>query len=317
MIDDHGLSRAARHWRVGTSRLDRDTLAILLRCTDETPGERLTIDGHLLANEGCVGVGANGAIFMVDTGQDRLALKLFNHDISRADNADAVLGAVAEVALGSIVRSDFVMTYSRLVIAPLPGDPPRSFAYGLRRWSNGVPAKWELHKDRSDLNGAFDRLATGLDDMHAVGIVHRDVRPANVLIGDGDACWIDLGSAHREATGQGRMLPRAEECSPYAPAEVRNPPGKMDRNRWGRPADVFAFAAIMCHLATCLCPLDDNGALTESARTALETCPRLSRDRTTVIQRMLVSQPADRIDMNRVITAIAAAHTKTHTRGEA
>jgi transcriptional regulator with GAF, ATPase, and Fis domain len=82
-----------------------------------------------------------------------------------------------------------------LVDAGITGDGARFLA---SRWVDGEPLS-------SLIPGASDRvrLATmvahgigrGLDELHALGVRHGDVKPANIVVGDGRATLIDLDLA--------------------------------------------------------------------------------------------------------------------------
>ena len=76
------------------------------------------------------------------------------------------------------------------------------------RLIEGVDLATRLHTD-----GALDparavwivsQVASALDAAHAAGIVHRDVKPANILLADDDfACLVDFGVAG--AAGSARL----------------------------------------------------------------------------------------------------------------
>ena len=89
-----------------------------------------------------------------------------------------------------------------------------------------------------------DQVAGALDAAHALGLVHRDVKPANVLLDARGAYLTDFGLAR--ATPRGRPTQPEELVGTIdyiAPEQIEG--GKVD----GR-ADQYALAAMLHH---CLC----------------------------------------------------------------
>src|SRR3954453_22108107 len=83
-------------------------------------------------------------------------------------------------------------------------------------------------------------IAAGLDHAHKQGVVHRDVKPANVLIAerDGAVKLTDLGIAtaaeRTHITRSGTVLGTAAYMAPE----------RLDGNAGGPPVDVYATAAL-------------------------------------------------------------------------
>ncbi|MGR3914770.1 MAG: ankyrin repeat domain-containing protein [Gammaproteobacteria bacterium] len=69
------------------------------------------------------------------------------------------------------------------------------------------------------LRRLLDELLTGLDEVHAAGYVHRDVKPGNIMLrADGSAVLLDFGAA-RQAIGQRSKSITAILTPGYAPIE--------------------------------------------------------------------------------------------------
>ena len=74
----------------------------------------------------------------------------------------------------------------------------------------------DADRDAVDVEALASQLLGALEHIHAAGIVHRDVKPANVLIAaDGRAMLTDFGIAqHEDATPADARRARCSERSP-------------------------------------------------------------------------------------------------------
>ncbi|WP_066936405.1 serine/threonine-protein kinase [Microtetraspora fusca] len=103
----------------------------------------------------------------------------------------------------------------------------------------------------------FAQIASALDAAHADGLVHRDVKPANILVADGDHVYLtDFGltkssSAEAGLTSHGHFMgtPRY-----VAPEQIRGLP--VD----GR-SDLYAFACVAYEALTGLPPFQRDSEL--------------------------------------------------------
>jgi len=87
-------------------------------------------------------------------------------------------------------------------------------------------------------------VADGLDALHAAGIVHRDVKPSNVLLGDDGAALADFGLARgvdsTQLTREGQLVGTAHYLAPELIGGAPASPA----------SDVYAFACLLYEAAT-------------------------------------------------------------------
>ena len=88
-------------------------------------------------------------------------------------------------------------------------------------------------------------LANGLAAVHEVGLLHRDIKPGNIIIrDDGTPVLIDFGSA-RQAMGSKSRSMTSVVTPGYAPLEQY-----ATNSRQGPATDIYAFGAVLYRCVT-------------------------------------------------------------------
>jgi serine/threonine-protein kinase len=152
-------------------------------------------------------------------------------------------------------------------------------------------------------------VAAALDVAHERGMLHRDVKPANILLtnpGDGERRILltDFGIAPR--LGQpGRATGAHRRNTPLGTVAYAAPEVLMDMltdTDADRPADQYALAATAFHLLTGAPPVEHCDPAAAARRLLDNAPPRLSDQRPelgrldSVFARALAKKPADRFE---------------------
>ena len=123
------------------------------------------------------------------------------------------------------------------------------------------------------------QVAEALDAAHAAGIVHRDVKPHNILVEGERAYLSDFGLAKAfEETGGGSGASIVGTVEYMAPEQWRG-------ERAGPAADVYSLGCVLYEALTGIVPY---------ARKEADTEPEMPEGIDAVIERAVAKDPADR-----------------------
>ena len=186
-----------------------------------------------------LGEGGMGAVYLArDRDRRMVAVKVLHSRVAEEPNARRRLAR--EVEAMRRVHSPFVAEV-------LDADVTGKFPYIVTRYVPGHTLDDMVRQHGPLPPWALERLASGLAQalvaVHAAGVVHRDLKPGNVMLHDGDPVVIDFGIAH---TGDATKLTQTGMFmgTPgyLAPEVIEGQPSSeaSDVHSWGA---TIAFAA--------------------------------------------------------------------------
>ncbi len=153
---------------------------------------------------------------------------------------------------------------------------------------------------------ALEQVAGALDSAHEAGLIHRDVKPQNVLVDeDGTAYLADFGLSRRtqgSASGTGQYLGTLDYVSPE----------QIQGKQLGPRTDQYAFAVVLyeCLTGEVPFPRDTEAALlfahlSEAPPRVGERRPELPAALDGVLARGLAKDPEDRFESVGALVAAA------------
>lgn len=134
-------------------------------------------------------------------------------------------------------------------------------------------------------------LLDGVEQVHALGFIHRDIKPGNIILRpDCTPVLVDFGAARRARGNRGES-PTSIVSSGYAPIEQYSADSKQ-----GPWTDIYALGATLYHMVAGAPPPDATGRLDNDPLVpAVEAgADRYSRPFLAAIDRALARNAADR-----------------------
>ncbi|MEQ4725959.1 serine/threonine-protein kinase [Nonomuraea sp. B19D2] len=193
---------------------------------------------------GVLGEGGQGVVYLGETPQGRpVAIKVlhveFNDHVTRARfvREFEVARRVAAFSIATVIDADVEADRPYIVSEYVPG-----------------PSLQQAVSERGPFSGAaLHRLAVGtamaLASIHATGIVHRDFKPSNILLGPDGPRVIDFGIATNQDLATITATGIVGTPAYMAPESMRG-------ERAGPAADAFAWAGVLLFAATGSPPFD-------------------------------------------------------------
>lgn len=225
-------------------------------------------------------------ILEADGPQGRVAVKIIREE-------QYVGSFVREVQ--ALVRLHGTRGIIRLVQVPQRGtlvveyhDAPTLYEWGV------VPADSVLPPLRDRIRMLID-LARTVQAVHERGILHRDLKPQNVLVTGEGPVLIDFGLAVRLAEQGGRYSPRDDEGSSGTPHYM--PPEAIRCEPVDARADVYSLGVMLYELVSGQLPFDGEHCQEVESKVFSSDPPvlvgvpaRLSD----IARRAIAKEPADR-----------------------
>lgn len=151
-----------------------------------------------------------------------------------------------------------------------------------------------VHVNQDDAVRIVGEISGALDYAHSQGIIHRDIKPGNILISqEGHATLTDFGLAlHMDMGTRGEVF-----GTPYyiAPEQAISSAGAVPQS------DQYSLAIILYEMLTGQVPFDAGNPMdtailhiTQEPRAPREIAPEISQEVQSVILRSLAKKPEDR-----------------------
>src|SRR5438552_2714825 len=260
-----------------------------------------------------LGSGGSGSVWLArdeHTGLD-VALKIVAREGKAAARAEREAAAAARLRHRSCLRAYAFRRDSRHVYIAYEFVPGRTFREALRAGELNDAAALE----------ACGQICDGLAHAHAAGILHRDVKPSNVLLADGERVSVRLLDFGLARMAEAETL-TAQGDVPGTLAYIS--PERLAGDEASEASDVWAVGVMLWEALSGRHPfwqtsmLDTARAIEAGAASLSVLRPDLPKALLEVVDRSLSLDPSRRpsaADLARALRGIAAPIRRRRRRG--
>jgi eukaryotic-like serine/threonine-protein kinase len=255
--------------------------------------DRYTIEREL-------GRGGMATVYLArDTRHDRpVALKVLRPELAASLGAERFLLEIRVTA-----RLQHAHILPLLDSGVLETAPGRSLPFYVMPYVEGESLRDRLRRETQLPVDEAVRITAevggALGHAHGQGVVHRDVKPENILLSGGHAIVADFGIARAASLALGERL--TETGLALGTPHYMSPEQVAGDREVDARADVYALGCVLYEMLAGEPPFTGPTAQAVAARSLTETAPPIRRSRTTVpeaieriIARALAKLPADR-----------------------
>lgn len=254
---------------------------------------------------GLLGVGGMGRVYLgIDEDGTKAAVKVVSAELLRDEEFRKRF--TREARATAKVRGRFI---AGIVAAEI--DTPHPWL--ATEYIDGPALSDKVAKQgpltAADAQQTAAGLAEALTTIHAAGVVHRDVKPANVLIAASGPHLIDFGIARDSAASTITRSGIVVGTPPYmAPEQIRG------KKKVGPAADVFSLGGVLAFALTGRHPFGEGDPTTLAYRIAHEE-PDLDGVADEVIRGLIMTclakEPGDRPTAAELQEQLAAVATRS------
>ncbi|MBL0169858.1 MAG: serine/threonine protein kinase [Gemmatimonadaceae bacterium] len=263
-----------------------------------------------------------------ELGRGGMATVYLAHDLKHErDVAIKVLHPDLGAALGAERFLSEIKTTAKLqhphILALLDSGAADGLLYYVMPFIAGETLRARLDRERQlpidDALSIAREVADALGAAHALGIVHRDVKPENILLQNGHAIVADFGIALAvQAAGGARMT---QTGLSLGTPQYMSPEQAMGERHIDARADIYALGAVTYEMLTGDAPFTGSSVQAIVARVLTEKPQSISTVRDTVpfgaeqaVLRALSKLPADRFASTTEFVAALTANTTAADR---
>jgi eukaryotic-like serine/threonine-protein kinase len=249
-----------------------------------------------------LGSGGSGSVWLArdeQTGLD-VALKVVPRDGKAGHRAEREALVASRLRHDRCLRAYGCGSDSRHVYVAYEYAPGRTLRDALRAGELGD----------ADAVEAATQVLDGLAHAHARGVVHRDVKPANVLLADGDGVSVRLLDFGLAQTEDAETLTAVGDV-PGTLAYI--PPERLSGDFSGPAADVWAVGVLLwealagMHPFWTSSPVETARAIERGAPPLAEARPDLPRALLAAVDEALAHDPARRPSAARLAASLREA----------